>query len=485
MCGVIGIAGYSHVVQDIYDGLISIQHRGQDAAGIATYSQRIHLVKGTGLVNQIFDQVRISKLMGNLGIGHTRYPTVGAAGAEDAQPFFVNSPYGIAMVHNGNVTNFEPLKKELFDKNKRHVSSSCDVELILNVFADEFEHKTGKFTDNYYRAVNGVFRRVKGTYSCVGIIAGQGLFAFRDPYGIRPLIYGRRKHKNGWEYCFASESCALTMLGFEKVRDVIPGEAIFIDNKKRMHSKIICKKPHRPCIFEYIYFARPDSLIDKISVYKMRLRLGKALAKQFLKTGLDADVVIPIPDSSRPAALSMAYHMNKKYREGLLKNRYIGRTFIMSSQHLRNKNIRYKLSPLTLEIKNKNVLLVDDSIVRGTTSKQIIDMVRGNKAKKVYFVSSCPPLKYPCVYGIDMTRKRELIASKKSVDQIRKEIGADFLLYMNIHELKKAAKAGNKQIDDLCSACMDGIYPTGDITPAVLKRMSGERTMSKKKAKFE
>lgn len=485
MCGIIGVYGFGNVVQDIYDGLISLQHRGQDAAGIATYNKRVHLTKGTGLVTQIFSQASISRLLGDIGIGQTRYPTVGGGGAEDTQPFFVNSPYGIAMVHNGNVTNFGPLVKELFEKNMRQINSNCDVEVILNVFADEFEHHKGNFLNNYHTAVKHVFRRVKGAYSVLGLIADKGFFAFRDPYGIRPLVYGRRKHKKGWEYCFASESCTLDMLGFEKVRDVMPGEAIFIDTKRKIHSKIIKRKQHRPCIFEYVYFARPDSLIDEISVYKTRLRLGRELASEWKKTGIDPDVVIPVPDSSRPAALSMAFHIRKKYREGLLKNRYIGRTFIMPGQEIRKKSISYKLSPLKLEIKNKKVLIVDDSIVRGNTSKKIISMLRAYGAKKVYFVSSCPPIRHPCVYGIDMIRRKEFIAANNSVEKIKKLINADYLLYQKLDSLKRSCKKGNKKLDDLCSACMDGKYPTHDITPAVLRRLGGERTSSKKKASQE
>lgn len=479
MCGIIAIFGRNNIITELYDGLLSLQHRGQDAAGICTYNTKFHLVKGTGLVQNIFSQEHINKLRGDIGIGQTRYPTIGSNDAANAQPFFVNSPFGIALAHNGNVTNFEALEAELFSKDHRHINSTCDAEIILNVFASGLKYKSEDFFENVCSAVQTVFDRVRGAYSVVSIVAGKGFVAFRDPYGIRPIMYGTRQSKEGLEYCFASESATLRILGFERVRDLYPGEVIYIDNERNLTSKIIDQKGHSPCIFELIYFARVDSLLDNVSVYKTRFRFGEELAKEWQKTGLIPDVIMPVPDSSRPAAQSMAYDMNVKYREALVKNRYIGRTFIMPGQSERTKNIKRKLTPIDLEISGRNVLIVDDSIVRGNTSRQIIEMVRTAGAKKVFFASSCPPIKYPCVYGIDMVRRKEFIATDKTVAEIEKEIHADKLVYQTIEGLERSARAGNPNIKKFCMACLDGKYPTKDIDDEVLRRMGDERTSAK------
>ncbi len=484
MCGIIGLYTINReAVMDIYDGMMVLQHRGQDAAGIATCSDKLRIRKGSGLVTAIFDAQNLAELKGSIGIGHTRYPTRGTGAGYDAQPFVTD---GIAMAHNGNVTNVEELKDEIEQDPRRRVSSGCDVEVILHVFARAFEQSKGEDAKRVKHAVQEVFKQVRGAYSVVALIQGKGLIAFRDPRGIRPLAMGRKKRNSRYEYSFASESAAFNLIEHEQMDDVGPGEVIFINTEGKIHRSIIEQKQHTPCIFEYVYFARPDTVMDHINVYKTRLRIGKELSLLWKglseKKGVKADVIIPVPDSSRPAAMAMAAKLRLRYREGLIKNRYVARTFIMAGQRLRESSIRYKLTPLRQEIEGKNVLLVDDSIVRGTTSKQIVELVRKAGAKKVFFASGCPPIMYPCFYGIDMTTRKELIAAQKSIDDIRKHIGADELIYMTIPALKRAAGTGNENIKEFCSACMDGNYPTGDITEEVHKRLGSERIISKRRA---
>ncbi|MFH1781467.1 MAG: amidophosphoribosyltransferase, partial [Patescibacteria group bacterium] len=445
MCGVFGIYSKDdnyHVSQEIYDGLITLQHRGHDACGICTYNSRFHLKKGKGFVRDVFDNRNMRRLTGPVGIGHIRYATVGAGGVEDAQPFITHSPYGISMVHNGNLTNYTALKAELFKKDLRVIDSGCDVEVILAVFSEEMRKhkKNGSIQSQVYKAVQGVFKRCKGAYSVVGFIAGHGMFAFRDPYGIRPLIYGSRGKGKKRDYVFASESVMFNMLGVDYIDDVEPGECIFIDKNRELHKKQVSPSKSHPCIFEYIYFARPDSIENNISVYKARLRMGEMLAQRIksLDEELDIDVVIPAPSTSNTAALACAHELGVKYREGLVKNHFIGRTFIMPGQGRRQKSVKYKLNPQPLEIKRKNILLIDDSIVRGNTSREIIKMLREAGARKVYFAIASPPVIGTCPYGIDMPTFAELIASKKSIKEIEKQIGADLLIYQTLEDLKKA-----------------------------------------------
>ena len=482
MCGVIGVVGKGPVIGEIADALLFIQHRGQDAAGASTYDGKsFRSMKGMGLVREVFAREDLSRFVGHMGIGHVRYPTIGGGGVEDAQPFAVNSPYGIVMAHNGNLTNFKPLREELQDRCRRHVSSNCDVEVILNVFADHLSRGVGDGDcddprDAIFDAVGETFRRCRGSYSVVTIVAGVGLLVFRDPFGIKPLVYGRRRDGDGWRYMFASESCALVSLGYEVVRDVRPGEAILVREGEEPEARQVAEARPNLCIFEFIYFARPDSMIDGISVYKARLRLGEALAKRWGERGTSVDTVIPVPDSSRPAAQQMAFALGKPFREGLLKNRYIGRTFIMPGNENRKRGIRFKLSPVRLEIEGKRVLLVDDSIVRGNTAEQIIAMVRETGATEVHMASSCPPLRFPCVYGIDMSTKNEFVAAQRDEQQISEAIGADSLLYQHMDDMVEAVlPPGDHEPRSFCKACMDGNYPTGDVTPEVLDRIESER----------
>ena len=471
------------VVQDLYDGLVVLQHRGQDAAGLATYdSDQIHIKKGNGLVRDVFRTKNMIRLKGEMGIGHVRYPTAGCYREEEAQPFYVNAPFGIVLGHNGNLTNYAKVKKEVVDKNMRHLNTSSDSELLLNVLAHELiqqKPKSHLTPDQIFNAVKQVYKRIEGGYAVMAMIAGHGLLAFRDPNGIRPLVIGTRKETGKkQEYILASESVAVQTLGFQILQDVGPGEAVYIDQKThKLHSKKLVKAEFTPCIFEFVYLARPDSLIDKISVYKTRIRMGQKLAKQIKedKKADVIDVVIPIPETSRPIALAMSEVLKVRFREGFVKNRYIGRTFIMPSQHLRQKSIRYKLNPIPLEFKGKNVLLVDDSIVRGNTSRKIVEMVRQAGAKKVYFASAAPPIVNPDVYGIDMPTRAELIANRLSIPQIAKSIGVDRLYYQKIEDLLDAAREGNPKIRSFCWASMGGPYPAGNITEAVLQRVEQER----------
>ncbi len=487
MCGVLGIINNSSVAQDIYDGLITIQHRGQDACGMITYDNKFHIRKGVGLVKDVFHTRHMRSLTGNVGIGHTRYSTIGSGGADDAQPFIGQSPFGVMLAHNGNIFNTPELKKELFEKDRRLINSDCDAEIILQLFTKALNkalRKDGSLdikSEHIWAAVQSVYNRAKGAYSVVGYIAGQGMFAFRDPHGIRPLLFGKRSKGLNPDYIFASESVSLDLLGFEFIKDVEPGEAIFIKEKnKEVYTKVIDQRLHIPCIFEHIYFARPDSVLDQISVYKSRLRMGKAMLKKILDAKLDIDVVMPVPDSSRAAAMKLAEVLKLPYREGLIKNRYIGRTFIMPGQEIRKKSIRYKLNPMKMEIEGKKILLVDDSVVRGNTSKKIIEVIRGAGAEKIYFVSYAPPVKYPCLYGIDVPTKQELIASNNNTEEIRKFMGADALFYGEIEDIKESCIVGNPKLKDMCTACFDGKYKTGDVTEKILNDNSRIRCNQRK-----
>ncbi|AWD71022.1 MULTISPECIES: amidophosphoribosyltransferase [Acinetobacter] len=489
MCGVVGIAGKSAVNQMLFDALTMLQHRGQDAAGIVTcHEGRLFLRKDVGMVRDVFHTRHMRALQGNYGIGHVRYPTAGTSSSAEAQPFYVNSPYGITLAHNGNLTNAEEIHDDLFKTDLRHMNTDSDSEVLLNVFAHELQ-KRGKLvptSEDIFHAVTRVHERCKGGYAVVAMITGQGVVGFRDPNGIRPLIYGSRETENGMEYIIASESVAITALGFKVERDIEPGEAVFIDSEGNFFTKQCAEKPeYRPCIFEYVYFARPDAIIDGISVYKARLKMGEKLAHKILREWgdeHDIDVVIPIPDTSRTSALELANTLGVKFREGFMKNRYIGRTFIMPGQQLRKKSVRQKLNPVELEFQGKNVLLVDDSIVRGTTCNEIIQMARDSGAKKVFFASAAPMVKYPNVYGIDMPAKSELIASERSVEEIREIIGADRLIFQDLEDLKDAVRT--KIVPNLrefdCSV-FDGVYVAGGIDEAYLDQLQQKRNDGAKK----
>jgi amidophosphoribosyltransferase len=486
MCGIIGIYSQDFVGQDLYDGLVTLQHRGQDAAGMITYDGRFHTRKELGLVKDIFHTRHMMQLRGYAGLGHTRYATIGNGSPEEAQPFLGQSPFGVALAHNGNLFNAPELREEIFTKDHRLINSDSDGEILLNIFTKYLakaltkQDKHNLSPDTIWKAIESVYERSKGGYSVVSYIAKQGFVAFRDPHGIRPLVFGKRQNGLSVDYIFASESVTLDILGFELIGDVGPGEAIFIEEKTReVHRKKISSKKHIPCIFEYIYFARPDSLLNNISVYKSRIRMGQSLAKKIKESGLEIDVVMPIPDSSRPAAIALAEALDLKYREGLIKNRYIGRTFIMPGQRVRKKSIRYKLNPMPLEIGGKNVLLVDDSIVRGNTSRQIVEMVRSAGAKKVYFASYSPPVVSPCVYGIDIPTREELIGANNSIESIKKFIMADELFYGDKDEMLEACLTGNPDLKDMCMACFDGKYKTGDVTEEILKENARSRLEDK------
>lgn len=487
MCGILGIIGNQDVAQEIYDGLVVLQHRGQDSAGIMTFDGHFNLKKGNGLVRDVFHTKNMIRLKGCVGIGHVRYPTAGNFDAAEAQPFFVNSPFGIALIHNGNLTNYEELKKQVITDNIRYLNTSSDSEVLLNVVANEILrlNKLRLQPQDVFSAMTKVFKRLKGSYSCIMMISDHGLIAFRDPHGIRPLVFGERKNESlQREYMFSSETVSLQALGYDVVSDVQPGEVIYIDNQRRVHRKQCVDSSWAPCIFEFVYLARPDSVLDKISVYKTRIRmgmkLGQKMRKVFAKEKLPLDVVVPVPDTARSAAVAVAEELGVKLREGLIKNRYIGRTFIMPGQAIRQKSIRYKLMPISLEIRGKNVLLVDDSIVRGNTSKKIIQMVREAGAKRVYFASCAPPLRHPCVYGVDMPSKRDFIAHRLTEREICKTIGADRLFYQDIDDLVWSAHTGNKNIKRFCVACMDGKYPTKDVTEKRLDEMDRIRALAER-----
>ena len=467
MCGIVGISAENNVVGDLYDSLLMLQHRGQDSAGmvVCDSEDKLNSRKSMGYVRDTFLQRHMDKLVGNYGIGHVRYPTAGGDGKEFAQPMYVNSPYGISLAHNGNLTNSESLANELFHAEMRHLNTDSDSEVLLNIFA----HELGKQREIYpeakhiFKAVAKTHRRCDGAYAVIALITGFGLLAFRDNNGIRPLVIGIRKGKNRDEYMISSENAAFASLGFETLRDVEPGEAVFIDNKGTLHTQQCAEVyQERPCIFEYVYFARPDSTIDQISVYKSRMCMGKRLANKITRINPDhdIDVVIPIPDSSTTAALQLADELKIPYREGFVKNRYIGRTFIMPHQEERKKSVRRKLNILDLEFKDKNVLLVDDSIVRGTTSRKIIEMAKEAGAKKVYFASAAPPVKYQNLYGIDMPATKELLASKKTDEEICAEIGADWLIYQDLNDLIASVQEGNPNIKEFECSVFTGQYIT-------------------------
>jgi amidophosphoribosyltransferase len=487
MCGIVGIAGKSDVNTLLYDALTVLQHRGQDSAGIVTYGDSgMCQRKANGLVRDVFSKKDMANLKGNIGIGHVRYPTAGSSSPALAQPFYVNSPYGISLAHNGNLTNADELTKELFKADLRHLNTDSDSEVLLNVFAHELQNQ-GKLKpapNDFFNAVSNVHKRCRGGYAVTALIVNYGLLAFRDPYGIRPVVFGERDTDNGKEYMVSSESVALSVLGFKLIRDIAPGEAIFIDLDGELHVKQCAEKTQlTPCIFEHVYFARPDSIMDGISVYKSRLRQGERLAEKVkrLRPDHDIDVVIPIPDTSRVAAQAMAYRLDVKFREGLMKNRYIGRTFIMPGQELRKKSVRRKLNPVELEFEGKNVMLVDDSIVRGTTCSQIIQMAREAGANKVYFASAAPMVKYPNVYGIDMPSANELIAHNRTEDEIGELIGTDWLVFQDIEDLVQSSMGGNLDVDTFECSVFSGEYITGDIDQDYLDQIDAQRNDSNKK----
>jgi amidophosphoribosyltransferase len=483
MCGIVGVVAKNAVNQLLYDSLMVLQHRGQDAAGIVTADGanfRSH--KGPGMVRDVFRTRNMRVLSGNAGIAHTRYPTAGSAwSVAEAQPFYVNSPFGIVLGHNGNLTNTEQLKQELFRQDLRHVNTNSDSEVLLNVLAHELQEGATNYKldpATIFAAVSGVYRRVRGAYAVVAMIAGYGLLAFRDPFGIRPLVFGRAETAQGYEYMVASESVALDALGFQVVRDVGPGEAIFIDQDGTFYSRqCVSNATLNPCIFEFVYLARPDSVIDGISVYETRLRMGESLADKIRRQygHLDIDVVIPIPDSSRPSAMELSKRLNLPYREGFIKNRYIGRTFIMPGQGIRRKSVRQKLNSIAMEFKGKNVLLVDDSVVRGNTSREIVSMARESGARRVFFASAAPPVRYPNVYGIDMPTREELIATGRSEAEIAREIGCDELIYQDLEALREDVRSVNPKVINFEDSCFSGVYVTGDVTQAYLDNVEAQR----------
>jgi amidophosphoribosyltransferase len=472
MCGILGIVARSPVNQLLYDGLLLLQHRGQDAAGIVTSENKtFHMQKGTGMVRDVFRTRNMRSLPGNVGIAHCRYPTAGSASnSAEAQPLYVNSPFGIVLGHNGNLTNSEKLKEEMFRQDLRHINTNSDSEVLLNVLAHELEKASVKLRlepQTIFTAVANVHRRVRGAYAVIAMIAGYGVLAFRDPYGIRPAVIGYNETADGIEYMVASESVAVEALGFKVLRDVAPGEAVYIDEDANFYSQQCAENTSlNPCIFEYVYLARPDSLIDGASVYEARLHMGEKLAEKIRRQHKDLkiDVVIPIPDSSRPSALQLAMSLGVPYREGFVKNRYIGRTFIMPGQAVRKRSVRQKLNVIGVEFKGKNVLLVDDSIVRGTTSREIVQMARESGARKVFFASSAPPVRFPNVYGIDMPTRAELIAAHRSEDEVATEIGADALIYQDLDALIEAVRSVNPKLGNFEASCFDGRYVTGDVT---------------------
>jgi len=482
MCGIVGIVSTSHVNQSLYDALTVLQHRGQDAAGIVTFQDdRFFLRKDNGLVRDVFHTHHMHRLAGNVGIGHVRYPTAGSSSSAESQPFYVNSPYGITLAHNGNLTNADELSRDLFRTDLRHINTNSDSEVLLNVFAHELQklRKLDPTEEDVFSAVSAVHQRCRGAYAVIAMITGHGIVGFRDPNGIRPVCYGERTAASGRkEYMIASESVALSASGYTLVRDIAPGEAVYIETDGTLYTQQCAHNPRLyPCIFEHVYFARPDSIMDGVSVYKARLRMGETLADKILREcpDHDIDVVMPIPDTSRTSALQMAHRLGVKFREGFIKNRYIGRTFIMPGQTMRKKSVRQKLNPIDLEFKGKNVMLVDDSIVRGTTCKEIVQMARDAGARKVYFASAAPPVRYPNVYGIDMPSASELIAHDRTVEEIRDLIGADWLLYQDLEDLITCVSDVNDSIDGWECSVFTGEYVTGDIDAAYLSRLDEAR----------
>jgi len=482
MCGIVGIVSKGPVNQDIYDALTVLQHRGQDAAGIMTIDNGMfHLRKENGLVRDVFRTRHMKRLTGNVGIGHCRYPTAGSSSSAEAQPFYVNSPFGIAFAHNGNLTNAHELQAEVFSIARRHINTSSDSELLLNIFAHALQNAAGFEVkpEEIFSAVETVHGKIRGAYAVIAAIIGNGMVAFRDPFGIRPLVLGKRQTEHGDEYMVASESVALDSVGFKFVRDVAPGEAVYVNQNGELFTKQCAKNPScNPCIFEFVYFARPDSFIDGISVYASRVNMGRKLGEKIARewTDYDIDVVIPIPETSMDVALQIANTLNKPYRQGFVKNRYIGRTFIMPGQIQRRKSVRRKLNAIPSEFKGKNVLLVDDSIVRGTTSEQIIEMARESGANKVYFASAAPEIRFPNVYGIDMPSANELIAYGREIEQICECIKADGLIFQNIADLVDAVREENRALTQFETSVFDGNYITGDVDQEYLESIDKSRS---------
>ncbi|OOZ36612.1 amidophosphoribosyltransferase [Solemya velesiana gill symbiont] len=490
MCGIVGIFGHSPVNQGLYDALLVLQHRGQDAAGIVTLEgNKLHLRKDNGLARDVFRTRHMIDLRGEMGIGHVRYPTAGSSSSAEAQPFYVNSPFGITLAHNGNLTNADELKLDLYREDLRHINTTSDSEILLNIFAHEL-HFLGKLRINeqdVFKAVAAVHRRCRGGYAAIAMINGYGMLGFRDPNGIRPVVFGKRESDQGTEYMIASESVALDSQDFELVRDLDPGEVVFIDMQGKLHTfQCAANTQHSPCIFEFVYFARPDSIIDDIFVHKARSRMGSKLAAKIQRIwpDHDIDVVIPIPDTSRTAALALANSLEIKYAEGFIKNRYIGRTFIMPGQQVRKKSVKQKLNPIDSEFKGKNVLLVDDSIVRGTTSQQIVEMARDAGANKVYFASAAPPVRYPNVYGIDMPSASELVAHGRTEQEVQEIIGADHLFFQDLDDLIAAVKKkGKSSVESFDTSVFDGVYVTGDVSDQYLEQLELLRSDSAKKGR--
>jgi amidophosphoribosyltransferase len=484
MCGIVGVISQGPVNQLIYDALLLLQHRGQDAAGIVTMQDtKCFMHKARGMVRDVFRTRNMRGLPGNVGLGQVRYPTAGNAySEEEAQPFYVNAPFGIVLVHNGNLTNAQALKAELFDVDRRHINTQSDTEVLINVLAHELELAVRDLPlspQAVFNAVRAVHKRIKGSYAVVALIAGHGLLAFRDPFGIRPLSFGEGQGDAGRNLIVASESVAIVGTGHNLVRDVAPGEAIFVDMQGKLHHQQCADHPSlNPCMFEYVYLARPDSILDGISVYQARLNLGETLAQRLISTmpPSEIDVVIPIPESSRPSAMQLAQKIGKPYREGFVKNRYVGRTFIMPGQGVRKKSVRQKLNAIGVEFKGRNVLLVDDSIVRGTTSKEIVQMARDAGARKVYMASAAPPVRFPNVYGIDMPTSEELIAHNRSIEEIRQFIGADALIYQDVAAMKRVVNALNPAVKGFEASCFDGVYITGDVTAEDFRAMAALRS---------
>jgi amidophosphoribosyltransferase len=478
MCGFISIygPGDSDAIHDVLSGLLAIQHRGQDAAGIVSFKDKFQAKKGLGLVREVFQDKHMQRLRGPLAVGHVRYPTVGLGEDTDVQPFWLDYPIGTAMAHNGNVTNFHELKRDYFGQRNIHLGSNCDLEVVLYVFADALMRRAADpiTTDDVAAATKEVFDRVKGAYSVVGITS-EGMYAFRDPYGIKPCVFGKKETPEGTWYAVASESVVLDVSGYEKVRDLAAGELLWIGKDRVPQFRQVGTKPHRPCIFEYIYFARPDTFLDATSVYEARMELGRRLGKAFAEAGHKADVVIPVPESAKTAAQTMAEVLGLPCREGFVKNRYVGRTFIMPNDKARRDSIRAKLNPIRAEFEGKDVIILDDSIVRGNTSRQIVKIARQMGARKVYLASYSPPLLFPCLYGIDMSTKREFVARDRTNQEIAKELGADYVIYQTIDEMVDAVRtAGNGKLE-FCKACFEGVYPTGDITDAMIHDIEQDR----------
>ena len=467
MCGLAGIYSHKPVATELYDSLIHLQHRGQDAAGITTYNKHMHKTKGLGLVRDIFTEKKIKRLKGNIGIAHTRYPTHGGFGHGEIQPFWTSVPYGIALAHNGNLTNYNELAKEVTKTETRYLNTTSDSEVLLHLFADELHQTIPPQTDEEFfdllcESVTSIFNKVKGAYSVTSMIIGKGLVVFRDPQGIRPLVKGERKNDSGkTDYIFASENTMFYSMGYESKGNVLPGELIYVDDDGKLFSKRLVKEEFNPCIFEYVYFARPDALLNDVGVYRSRLRMGQNLAFAWMKKypNVKPDIVIPAPSTANTSALSFAHEIGVRYSEGLYKNHFVGRTFIMPGQEERKRSVKHKLVPQETEIRGKKVLIVDDSIVRGNTSREIVRMVKDFGAKEVYFVSACPPIQHPCYYGVDMPTTEELIASNKSIDTIKKILGVDILMYQEIEDLVEAVtRIGDHHIDNPCMACLDGHY---------------------------